>query len=84
MAVRCHALQRHIFLLSRPLSSLVKQPVVLEEPFISLMQTVVKVFCMGYAVMIVTQIRVTWLCAYMRKRSNRAGIISIIHQFHAV
>jgi hypothetical protein len=56
MVVRCvAALQWHIFLLSRPLSSHAKRALIMEEPFTSPIQTVVKVFYIGYVVMTVAQ-----------------------------
>jgi hypothetical protein len=55
MAVPCIALPRHIFLLSLLLSSLAKQTALTEEPFTSPIQTMGKVFCMEFVVMIVIQ-----------------------------
>jgi hypothetical protein len=57
VAALCIALQRHLFLLSRTLSSLAKQAVFMEL-FTSPI-AVVKVFCMLYVVIIVVQQIVT-------------------------
>jgi hypothetical protein len=54
LVVRC-IVQCSICLSSLPRSSLVVQAVIFEEPFTSTMQTVVNVFFMEYAVMIVTE-----------------------------
>jgi hypothetical protein len=60
MAVRCFALRRRIFLLSRPLSSLAKQAVLDVELFISTIE-MVKVFYIVSVVMIVPQVFITSL-----------------------
>ena len=81
MVVLCIALRR-IFLLSHPLSSHVKQAVVMEEPFTSVM---VNVFSMGYVVMIVQVVVLpTFLLTQVFPIPSRVRIISIIHQFHVL
>jgi hypothetical protein len=59
-AVLCFALQRRIFLLSRPHSSLAKQAAVAMELFISAI-AMVKVFYIVSVVMIVPQVLITSL-----------------------
>jgi hypothetical protein len=63
--VRCISRQRHIYLLSQPLSSRARQAV-MEEPFTSPI-AVVNVFYMEYVAMIVVRqiVTVVSLCTYM-------------------
>jgi Holliday junction resolvasome RuvABC endonuclease subunit len=71
MVVRCIAAHQLRFcLLSHLLSSLAAQALNVEEPFISTIQTVVNVFYIRYAVMIVThhtQVRMAFFHTHMLK-----------------
>ena len=88
MAVRCIARQRHISLLSRPLSFHAKQAMIMEEPF-TFPVAVAKVFFIMYAVMIVAQhiqvvIRIAILRTLVCTMLPHTRITSIIHQLHVV
>jgi hypothetical protein len=80
--------QRQIYLLSRPLSSLARQVVVVEELFTAI-AVMVKVYYIEYVVMIVTQhtqvvVLITSLGIYQRKIFTRARTMLIIHQLFVV
>ena len=85
LVVLCTALRR-IFLLSQPLFSHVRQAVVMQEPFTSVI-AMVNVFYMGYVDMIVAQQQVviaSILLTYVFTIPSRVRIISIIHQLYVL